>query len=342
MTNIAAFPVWERGPDGKEKKYVLAVADSQASSKYEKRSGMQKMVHRGNCLLMATGSAYYADTAFTAAAGFPNDFLTAESAARKLLKITEGSDYQKKENDLSFIVVGPKPGVGPTVYKVDAVTRRPGRGRDMIEQLYAFEGSGSRMVKRAMSRDTEKGTMNISDLSEGMVYCWDLAENATTDSGVDDKLQIGLMSDEGVRLLFHPDIYINADADYQDYLKLNGLVTDTNPSRLKYRLNDLYAAMKDGTDEMRKVDTMIQGMINQAKNDREARLKPENQKKLIEILEYRDQMKGTVRGMIDAWYRQNTPGIEHQIEGMENWRRQRRRSETKGDSGSKIQVSCRF
>ncbi len=241
MTNIFAIAVPAEKPE-----YIFCAADSQATSSrdFTKDSKAQKMVQRGNNILMDTGSAAAAQIVYEKLLGKD---LPPHAMAEFILQETE--DLAKKLEDhhvSSAIFVCGKNNDNLEMYVVELSNERNPdgpitRGIDQVKQPIFCRGSGSRHVIPALTRDYEKGFfIQPKTPLEALTLCFGVGAKADTDMAVNEKLQLGIVSKTSTRLILPPSVtnYSLAESNYY-YTNLTGHKFDTNDNLAKQRVDEL-------------------------------------------------------------------------------------------------------
>ena len=154
----------------------------------------------------------------------------------------------------------------------------------------------------------ETGNLRFDDLTEGMSFIFSLANRADIDLFVNDRLQIGLVTPNQTRLLYHPAVTSDGGlTDEMDYFGVNfpiltlqtspeGSVT---PDNLRAGLNDLYHALLVSCRSMEIEDRSVNAANTAAKTDFSNREK--HQAESQKALERRDKRKSHVDDLVDSW-----------------------------------------
>jgi hypothetical protein len=202
MTNIFAVAV----PD-KESEYIFCVADSQATGNDDtKYSNSQKMIQRGNNILMSTGSVGAKIEVFEKTKNFNT---SASELAQLILKETEelAKKFEGKDEMTTSIFVAGKTNDKLEMYNIDLFnTKLTKRGINPAGPIYSH-GSGLRHVGPALNRDFEKGYQIYPKTPlEALMLCFSVGAKADTDLGVNEKLQLGVISKSATRLILPPNV----------------------------------------------------------------------------------------------------------------------------------------
>lgn len=245
MTNLFAI-----NTEIKSTPYVFCVADSQGSNQKAstKMNGAQKLVQRGDNLIMETGRGDIADKVY---AGLKDERISPNELSEKILDLT--SEVSRAlEGDInsatSFFVVGPE-GDSVRSYAIEIVDLEKieiKRGITPYTPSVYFGGSGARQVKPALTRDMEQGYLGLlNNPLDTLALCFGIAEKAGNDLWVDDKLQIGFVQPKATRLLLHPDIKVNTIQDFQALFRgLTNNDVELSVTRLLGEENDSFEATK--------------------------------------------------------------------------------------------------
>ncbi len=202
MTNIFAIAVPEKEPE-----YIFCVADSQTTSLgSETKFSSQKMAQRGSNILMNTGSAEIKYDVFEKTKG---KSISSVELAELILKETEelAKKFENNDDMATTIFVAGKNKDKLEMYNVDIFnTKFTKRGISPTGSIYS-NGSGLRHVGPALNRDFEKGYQIYPKTPlEALMLCFSVGAKADTDLGVNEKLQIGVISKSATRLILPPNI----------------------------------------------------------------------------------------------------------------------------------------
>lgn len=219
MTNLFAVSI-----DYKDKPYVFCVSDSQSTLIEEngatKLSYQQKLVVLGDNLVMATGLRNLAILAYEK---LENAILPANKLAEALLEVTkEPAEHLKGNRDAStlFFVAGrDEKGLG--TYEVIAVeTDKKPRAVVPASRIYS-RGSASPYVASNLEVRFKEGFLTLPDTPlDAIAMCFGVGETADKDIGVNDKLQLGFVTSDDMRLLTPPGLEIISYAQYNKVYKL--------------------------------------------------------------------------------------------------------------------------
>lgn len=242
MTNIFAIAV----PD-KEPEYVFCVADSQSTSHSDgtKLSNSQKMVQRGSNILMDTGRA---DIAFSIYDKTRGADVSASELASLILKETEelAKKFENNDDMATTIFVAGKNKDKLEMYDVDIFnTKFTKRGMNPTGPIYS-NGSGLRHVGPALNRDFEKGYQIYPKTPlEALILCFGVGAKANTDLGVNEKLQIGVISKSTTRLILPPNVHGYTTEESNSYMSsLTGVPCKWEDNMPKKALDELFDITK--------------------------------------------------------------------------------------------------
>ncbi|VVB81490.1 Uncharacterised protein [uncultured archaeon] len=241
MTNIFAVAVPAEKPQ-----YIFCAADSQATSSrdFTKDSKAQKMVQRGNNILMDTGSAAAAQIVYEKLLGMD---LPPQAMAEFILKETEDLAKKLEESHAtSAIFVCGKNNDNLEMYVVELSNEQTPegpitRGIDQVKQPIFSRGSGSRHVIPALARDYEKGFfIQPKTPLEALALCFGVGAKADTDMAVNEKLQLGIVSKTPTRLILPPSVtnYSTPECNHY-YTNLTGHRFDASDKLTKQREDEL-------------------------------------------------------------------------------------------------------
>ncbi len=306
MTNIMAVTVGYR--DGKNAVYVCT--DSQGTS-WQDKQNLQKLFRRGGNLIASTGS-YKRLTDAVRDLKELKDGVEPSYVCQRILDFGKANFRFKDENDWQiYVVVGMESGK-PTIYSVglgiDSLNPNSGVEPIWRDVTRAFHGSGSRQTAPAVQRDIETGNTKLDDLTEGMSFVFSLANRADIDLFVNDRLQIGLVTPDQTRLLYHPVITSDGGLqDSTDYFRVNFGISEKQPlpkdlgdlNHLRAGLNDLYHALLVSCRGMEIEDRDVNAANTAAKTDLPNREKHEAERQ--NALKRRDERKVHVTDLVDSW-----------------------------------------
>lgn len=219
MTNLFAVSI-----DYQNKPYVFCVSDSQSTIIDEKGatklSYQQKLVTLGDNLVMATGLRNLAILAYEKLEGTN---LPASKLAEAILEVTKEPAEQLKGNrDAStmFFVAG-HDDKGLSTYEVIAVEADK-RQRAVVpaSRIYS-RGSASPYVASNLEVRFKEGFLTLPETPlDAIAMCFGVGETADKDLGVNDKLQLGFVSPDSMRLLTPPGLEIISYAQCNKIYKL--------------------------------------------------------------------------------------------------------------------------
>lgn len=327
MTNIMAIKIVKRGENPNE--WVYACADSQITSKYEK-ANVQKLYLRENNLIMGSGM----DVTITSIdkeilnCSMSNNYKTGcpEELANHIIEIGKRLKLSKRkvEDRLDYIIVGCRNTdlLNPIILDVDVSGHRFGKPGYMESPWLAFNGSGASQTAPRLKRDVERGDIDITDLAEGMCFCFSYGERAGTDIGVNDKLQIGLIGEGKLKLLYHPSIspegfdffqYISKNFDV-DVNQFSENLSKEQIETLRYMssvLNDLYQVSMLSSMSMDYADFLVNRDNTASKTKLSKR--DEYEKKRLLHLEERDEYKGYINNLVGTWLSGDIKAIRKEL-----------------------------
>ncbi len=222
MTNLAAFKIYE-GKDVPMKNAVL-VADSQTTARdlSVKTDNAQKMFELNGSLLMSSGYRQPALDIYEelkkASARDPGQI------AQQILDISTRLKLPPRM-PLDFIVAGNQEGqarlffVNATGFTGDS-EKSTSDNKGMSEQFYAFSGSGSNFATRVVSGNIDVGIdPRPRNITSGISLMRAVAQAATESIGVNDRLQYGVITPDGPKMLFHPNVSFEDDGEAINYFR---------------------------------------------------------------------------------------------------------------------------
>jgi len=231
MTNLFAVQI-----EYKKKPYIFCASDSQSTSRdfSTKSTGVQKIIQRGTCLIMATGRL---DIIPQVHSGLSRGPMGAGDLAARILELSE--DYYKANKDdpramAEFLVAG-KEKDGVAMYAVPICdTEYVKRGIIPMDGAYN-SGSGRQHVIPAISRDLEKGYVHYPETpQEALERCFEVGMKADDSTTVNHQLQIGFVSPDQLRMLMPPGVHVRPVQDLLTYAQnLTGLEFDLDPKNWK-------------------------------------------------------------------------------------------------------------
>jgi 20S proteasome alpha/beta subunit len=326
MTNIFAFKLRD-GNEKTAKEYILAESDSQATSFFtnSRKNDAQKLYRIGNYLTMFSGDVESGMSIIKELQYSPSRY--ANDAADGIINFANRFKLNQ-DIPLTFIVSGYDNRGTKSIYYVDATGARLGRQIHHKVPLI-FDGSGSRESHRAFQRDIEKFTSIPTDLIEGLKACYEWGVKAAEDIGSNDKFQLGLISEDGIKTLYHPDVRMGPNDSYV-YFKTNLpsvnipkpeeiRLSDGIAGKAKVLLNDLYNAVITTCGRMHVRDLECNRELFNLKTEPKERTKTE--KELSKRLAYRDKEKLNLRDLVTAW---NSGDSSQIVSSLDSFYRQRR------------------
>src|SRR3989338_934241 len=305
MTNIMAVTVGYK--DGKNAVYICT--DSQATG-WEEKGNVQKLFRRGGNLISSTGR-HSRTIESIRELGQLKSGVEPSYIAQRLLDFGKANfKFGDEKDGQDYVVVGLEKGE-PVIYSIilSKDTLDPHSRYPPIEKVpHSFRGTGSRQTIPAIQRDMETGNLRFDDLTEGMSFIFSLANRADIDLFVNDRLQIGLVTPNQTRLLYHPAVTSDGGlTDEMDYFRVNFDIPDTQAlpedlgdlNRLRAGLNDLYNAFLVSCRAMEIEDRAVNAASTAVKTNFPNRDKHEADRQ--KALERRDTRKEHVMMLVDAW-----------------------------------------
>lgn len=223
MTNITAIKSTEKNGN-EEKEALLFVTDSMSSymAKPEKNDRQQKLHQIGDFLVCSTG---YTELALDTAARLMEDsFSSVDQVSDAILKITHG--YGLTPDDGLNFIVGGKGKKGLELrhinttgnYKhINGIADYSKRG--FREGQFFFDGSAEFFVTQYLKGLGDAGKIiPIDNHVESFGLLYDISMAGAINTGVNDKLQIGVITPEKASLLYDPDVSLELDS-WPTYVK---------------------------------------------------------------------------------------------------------------------------
>lgn len=223
MTNISAFKVYE-GED-KPGQYAVMVADSMASNPNRgyKNDSAQKLFSLNGALLTAAGARNPAIEIYQELK--KNNTLGPSAIATSILDISTRNKIPAQV-PLDFIVSGYEDGkakifyINATGYDPYAPDKSDSSNKYAHEDFYAFSGSGSPFARKIVEGQVDLGIdPRPKDLTSGLSLMRIIAQAATESQGVNDKLQYGVITPNGMHVLFHPTMQALNFEEHSHYIK---------------------------------------------------------------------------------------------------------------------------
>ncbi|MBN2052876.1 hypothetical protein JW756_05205 [Candidatus Woesearchaeota archaeon] len=238
MTNIGGIKVFKDPAKKKDSldDHLVLVADSMGSFKgSETKTDNNQKLHiigeKRKFILMGTG---YGDMIRYVAGTLqhvPLDSL--QEASDRILEITDNMSPPPgiKKAGLNFILGGNyiihqenrrELGLAhilATVFAHDIKKKDPDyRRRGASLQPYVFDGSGSGFVYGHIENMYELGKDGFEDVADAMVLAYEFGKQGAKDSGVNDKLQFGIMNQNTAATIFHPDTILDSEELFVEYI----------------------------------------------------------------------------------------------------------------------------
>lgn len=241
MTNLFAVKI-----EHKKQPYIFCVADSQATGEREKESNVQKLYQRGPNLVMGTGSGFIIPEISRRVVGFNG---SAPELCDVVLKASEdlNTRFKGDKRALTTIYIAGKDGQDIKHFAVNVIEYSDERVQlhrtiSPIMSSFYFDGSGASHTRPAMIRDFEtQSTAHPESPLEALHTCFNVGQKAGTDIGVNERLQFGFVSSEGVRFVLPPGT--NTNVPFVDhclmYSSLVGFPVDINEKNYKQKIIEL-------------------------------------------------------------------------------------------------------
>ncbi|MBI4015697.1 MAG: hypothetical protein HY362_03185 [Candidatus Aenigmarchaeota archaeon] len=230
MTNIAAFTFTVPTTNARAK-HAVVVADDLANGSDHKYNGRQKLYHCGGSLVVSSGSVDYIQELLNN----PVYFSKGMSPYFSAVAIARGEASKKRDLHCTLIIVGNNFHNGdPEIYKIEL---RKSSGVDFSGPLeYTCGGSAKTHVLPAMEEDFADKEFSIDNLTKAVAYAWSLGLVGNRDLHASDRLQVGVVSEDVKRTIYHPSVSMDAK-DELDFLRLN---TGLNIKNVEYSTNGTF------------------------------------------------------------------------------------------------------
>ena len=215
---------------------VGMIADSMAHGEIEKEDNLQKLYVFGNNLFTATGPSEIVDDLKRHSKRLNGRSVRPSDFAEAII------DHAKESYDIRAIggvdvFVAGKARKGFEAYRVAL-----GRIHNPIQiDPYWSAGAAGDLVEKTIERDENRGIVHTeySNLDDICDFLLDCGLSATQSTRANDFFQFGLLSDQGLRVLYHPDVQL--DIPPPNYVDNNG-----NLDGRKKEVNDqVYAAFME-------------------------------------------------------------------------------------------------
>ena len=139
------------------------------------------------------------------------------------------------------------------------------------------------------------------------MFCFSYGFKAGVDLFVDDKLQIGLVTPEAQKLIYHPEVNFRSEMDYLNYifgdfgLPIKEIDEDGHlkAGSVKGLLNDLYTFMLVTAKRMEDDDIEANKAHTSSKTNSANREKHEEKRRVF--IGRRDEEKGYLKDLIGSW-----------------------------------------
>jgi len=234
MTNIGGAKFLKKNrEEGEEfEEYLFFIADSMASSResQSKWDYYQKMFVVGenkDFILMGTGRG---DWLTHLASKLENEPLVGlEDTYQQILFLTQNIPGINHNECLNLIIGGyhilprqARKTLG--ILHMNATGWSPDEGKSRPENIgarledFVFDGSGSGNVISYLDGLHETGKIYVDDLADVLVYMYEFGKQGAKNMGVNDKLQLGILTKNGSSVLYHPDIRLAGDNQFTFYL----------------------------------------------------------------------------------------------------------------------------
>jgi hypothetical protein len=157
-------------------------------------------------------------------------FNTLQDVAKKILKVTEKRDIVNERDPLDFIVAGKYAVDGKKKFELGFVeidttgfSSCPGKPKwsdraFMIKPRFTIDGAGAGHALSYMQAMEETGKQYNIDLATVFALAYECSKKGAKDSGVNDKLQFGVMTKDGISTLYHPEINLYSEEAFSRYL----------------------------------------------------------------------------------------------------------------------------
>jgi 20S proteasome alpha/beta subunit len=163
-------------------------------------------------------------------------FNTLQDVSKKILNVTEKRDIVNERDVLDFIVGGKYAADGKkrlelgfaeiNVTGYDPCLKRS-RWSDRgytIQPRFTVDGAGQEYVLNYMEGLVETGKGYNIDLATAFVLAYEFSKKGAKDSSVNDKLQFGVITKDGVSTSYHPEIMLYTEKAFVRYLnQMSGL-----------------------------------------------------------------------------------------------------------------------
>ena len=261
MTNIGALKVRED-----DKEYLVFVADGMGSvdrvvlsqegvrinpNGGTKNDNHQKLFQIRDYLLMGTGRGDLIQAAAIEVSKL--EISSAKELADKILEVT--ANYSLTKDDALNFIVGGKDEGSLSIYQVNTTGNYRAidgtadyKKRGIEKRDAAFDGSGATHVRDYLKGCGAAGKPLVAkDLADALVLAYEFGKTGANDTGVNDKLQYGVVSDNGVSTLYHPDVMLLTQEGFQQYLGEMCGVDMSLPAQDagEEEVNQLYAKRND-------------------------------------------------------------------------------------------------
>lgn len=315
MTNIMAFGVEHLGS-----RSVYACSDSQITYGGEKRN-VQKLFLRNRNLVVGSGKGRR--MAETIDSLEIDESAEPKSICEKIVESGRGKFHDNKDVQ-TYTVLGIEDGQ-PVIYSVvlnRQVYNRKGDAQPYRKVNSDFSGTGGSQTIPRIKQDVVAGNINLYDEQEALCFCFSFGGKARAEMTVDDKLQIGIVTSEATRLLYHPETNFRSTEDYLDYFNSN-IGTKFTPEDLKRGevveglghthalFNDLYQAIFIKSRQMEADDIAANMAYTLSKVDGARRALHDDDR--LANLAKRDGKKEELKELTDAWFSGDPENIKRAV-----------------------------
>ncbi|MBN2458911.1 hypothetical protein JXB28_01375 [Candidatus Woesearchaeota archaeon] len=225
--------------------YLVMVADSMASyagkenhsvSKEDRSQKMYVVGEKKNFLIMGTGRGDMIRN--VALSLYDANLDSLKEASDAILEITDGFDPGDTITPLNFIVGGNYvierenrrelgfahvvATVVPPDQKASSAEYRQREGSLCYD---AVDGSGAIPVMEHKKKSAQFGKDMVFDLADVLVELYEQGKAGAQDTGVNDKLQFGIINKNSASTIYHPDIWLVSSQHFDEYLTRMAKIT---------------------------------------------------------------------------------------------------------------------
>lgn len=309
---------------GKEGDAVYICTDSQTTG-YGAKIKSQKLFSRGGVLIAGSGNRGRIEATMDNLRDLRGKMVDPSYVSQRLVDFGRGFKFRGKQDGQSHIVVGLENGK-PTIYEVVLSSQRYGMEKEVPlfrRTRRSFQGSGSSQTGPAIKRDMQTKSRVLYDPTEGLLFCFSFGSIADEDIAVDERLQIGLVTPEKTRLLYHPTVELFSE-DSWEYLRTNLDLKATRDEldklgkedrgkhhRIYAVFNDLYQALLVSCKSMESVDADANDAHTWSKVDPSLREDYDADRR--EFILKRDEAKTAVTELLNSWLSGDVSVIEDSL-----------------------------